>query len=76
MIELNPLECALNEADALRGLVVTVRAENVRLHRENAKLRELVLDMLLYYAMPGAPDYKREAGLLERAHEMGIEVSE
>lgn len=43
---------------------------------ENAKLRELMLDMLLYYAMPGAPDYKREAGLLERAHEMGVEVSE
>ena len=43
MIELNPLECALNEADTLRWLVVTARAENVKLSRENTKLRELAL---------------------------------
>ena len=41
---------------------------------ENAKLRELMADMLRYYAMPNDIDYRREADLLERAHEMGVEV--
>ena len=51
--------------------------EGIHEHAERiAKLEELVLDMLLYYAMPGAIDYKREAGLLWRAHELGIEVDE
>lgn len=44
------------------------------LQTENAKLRELMADMLRYYAMPNEIDYKREADLLERAHEMGVEV--
>lgn len=43
---------------------------------ENAKLRELVKDMLRYYAKPNEIDYKREADLLQRAHELGVEVSE
>ena len=41
---------------------------------ENESLRELMKDMLSYYAMPNEIDYKREADLLERAHEMGVEV--
>ena len=44
------------------------------LEAENAKLRELMLDMLGYYAMPNTIDYKREAALLERAHELGVEL--
>ena len=39
MIELNPLECALNEADALRELVVTVRAENAKLRKLASEMR-------------------------------------
>jgi len=38
VIKLNPLECALNEADALRELVVTVRAENAALRKETDTL--------------------------------------
>jgi hypothetical protein len=41
---------------------------------ENAKLRELVRDMLRYYAMPNDISYRREADLLERAHEMGVDA--
>lgn len=41
---------------------------------EAAGLRELVRDMMRYYAMPNSIDYKREAALLERAHNLGIEV--
>ena len=44
--------------------------------RENARLRELVADMLGYYAMPNNIDYKREAALLERARELGAEVEQ
>ena len=44
------------------------------LEAENAKLRELVQDMLRYYFMPSAIDNKqRETELLERAYELGIE---
>lgn len=41
---------------------------------ENAKLRELVRDMACYYAMPNEIDYRREADLMERAHELGVGV--
>ena len=47
-----------------------------RVKAENAKLRELVADMLGYYAMPNNIDYKREAALLERARELGAEVEQ
>jgi hypothetical protein len=46
------------------------------LQAENDSLRELVRDMMRYYAMPNCIDYKREAALLERAHNLGIEVDE
>lgn len=39
----------------------------------DAKLRELVRDMMRYYFMPSAIDSKqRETELLERAHELGV----
>lgn len=45
-----------------------------RAESENAKLRELVRDMMRYYFMPSAIDSKqRETELLERAHELGVE---
>ena len=44
------------------------------LQAENDRLRELVRDMMRYYAMPNSIDYKREAALLECAHNLGIEV--
>lgn len=41
---------------------------------ENSRLRKLVRDMMRYYFMPSAIDSKqREAELLERAHELGVE---
>ncbi len=44
------------------------------LEAENAKLRELVRDMMRYYFMPSAIDRKqRETELLSRAHELGVE---
>lgn len=48
--------------------------EGITEHAERiVKLEELVADMLGYYAMPNDIDYKREAALLERARELGIE---
>ena len=70
------LQEALAENTKLRSMRDVWQENDAKLREQNSELRKLVLDMLLYYAMPGAPDYKREAGLLWRAHEMGIEVSE
>lgn len=48
--------------------------ENIRLKVENIKLRKLARDMMRYYFTPSAIDSKqREAELLERAHELGVE---
>ena len=57
------------DEDELRDNVLDLLAEN-------AKLRELVRDMMRYYAMPSSIDYKREAALLERAHNLGIETGD
>jgi hypothetical protein len=72
------LQEALAENEKLRESVkrlMTQRDERLaRAEAENAELRELVRDMLRYYAMPNDIDYRREADLLERAHELGVEV--
>ena len=67
------------EATLGRGLndyLAGYQSARSELREENAKLRELMLDMLGYYAMPNTIDYKREAALLERAHELGVEVND
>ena len=58
-------------------LVVKLNAEHIvrqNAERDNDRLRELMADMLSYYAMPNDIDYRREADLLERAHEMGVDA--
>ena len=63
-----------NDTDLLRAMWSQERTEKRCHMAENAKLRELVADMMRYYAMPNDIDYKREADLLERAHEMGVDA--
>ena len=60
----------LDAADTIWKL----RDDLQRTNADNAKLRELVEDMMRYYFMPSAIDSKqRETELLERAHELGVE---
>ena len=69
-VTLNPLECALDEAQALRGQVDALLAEN-------AKLRELVADAWRLFTEHGAvhpsnlPDVD---AVRDRMRELGIEV--
>lgn len=64
----------IKEAERSRARTIGLTDEIERLKAENAKLRELMADMLRYYAMPNDIDYKREAALLERARELGVET--
>lgn len=66
-------DCEYYVYSQLRDCIDVIDDENERLEADNAKLRELMADMLRYYAMPNDIDYRREADLLERAHEMGVD---
>ena len=70
------LWCAEDSQRMWHGCAEENRSLRLRAEAENAKLRELMLDMLGYYAMPNTIDYKREAALLERAHKLGVEVND
>lgn len=69
-------------ADGTRGMtrrmlcdMVAQRESDIEDARaENAKLRELVRDMMRYHFMPSTIDSKqRETELIERANELGVE---
>lgn len=62
-----------DELDSAKHDLSVFSANLARLGVENAKLRELVRDMMRCYFMPSVIDRKqRVAALVKRAHELGV----
>lgn len=81
MIELNPLECALNEAQAFRGQVDALQAENANLRELLARVERARRDLCDAYPDAELLDCEEcpawsacRGDLMDRMRELGVEV--